>query len=145
MNEPARRDNTDNVDDPTATKVPRTESTDTIPQYNLDDVAELPDSQPSSSPGVDELTSYLCESKLNCNADPYAWWRKKCISVPRLVQHARQYLSAHTSSVDKERLSSSTRRQLEAKISRLLTKNASMMAFCYFNLPDISFDYQWPK
>jgi len=145
MNEPTRRDNTDDDDDPIAMKVPRTESTDAIPQCNLDDVAELPDSQPSSSPGVDELTLYLCESKLNCNADPYEWWRKNASRFPRLAQLARQYLSARASSVDEERLFSSTGRLLEAKRSRLLAKNASMMAFCYFNLPDISYDYQWPK
>jgi len=69
MNEPARQDNSDD-DVPITMKMPRT---DTVPQCNLDDVAELPDSQPPSSPGVDELTLYLCESKLSCNADPYEW------------------------------------------------------------------------
>jgi len=54
-------------------------------------------------------------------------------------------MSARASSVDEEKLFSSTRRLLEAERSRLLTKIASMMALSYFNLPDISFNYQWPE
>ena len=48
--------------------------------------------------------------------------------VTRLAQLERHI---HTSS-DEERLFSITRSLLEVKRSRLLAKNASMMAFCYF-------------
>jgi len=54
-------------------------------------------------------------------------------------------MSERASNVDEEKLFSSTRRLLEAERSHLLTKIASVMALSYFNLPDISFSYQWPK
>ena len=34
---------------------------------------------------------------------------------------------------------------MEPKRNRLTPKNASMLAFLYFNLPAFTYEYEWPK
>jgi hypothetical protein len=129
----------------TAQSVKRLKLDNTEYQCILEEVAE-PSATHSQHPDeTDEVDRYLLQPKISTDDDPYAWWHKHCELFPNLAVLARYYLATPASSVDDERVFSGTGKLLEAKRNRLSSKNASMLAFLYYNLADINFDYDWPN
>lgn len=110
----------------------------------MEEVAESSALQLHADAGHDEVDRYLSYPKINTDEDPYDWWHRHGELFPNLAVVARYYLGSPASSVADERIFSGTGKLLEPKRNRLTKKNASMLAFLYFNLSDLKYDYAWP-
>jgi hypothetical protein len=113
---------------------------------DLEEVAETsrPQSQSQNSEQPDEVQRSLLQPKISTDDDPYDWWYKHRELFPNLSVIARYYLATPASSVADERIFSGTGKLLEPKRNRLGSKNASMLAFLYFNLSSLNYDYNPP-
>ena len=88
-----------------------------------------------------ELAVYLQADVIQTTESPTAWWAANAARFPTLANEAKRYLSAPPTSVESERLFSSSALIYTDRRSRLLPKRADMLLFLKHNLPLINYKY----
>lgn len=88
-----------------------------------------------------EIDFYLKAVRIDRDRNPYTWWAANAAQYPKLTKVAKIFLSAPSSSVYSERLSSEAGLVYEDKRNRLLPPNAEKLVFIHHNLPLVQYDY----
>ena len=109
---------------------------DNSPWASLDDVlcTTVPDNELSTSPVETELATYLSESLLPRQEDPFLWWKSNRHRFPIMASVARIYLASPPTSVPSERVFSTAGDIVSDHRSRLLPENAERLILLKFNL-----------